>query len=322
MKCIDVSEFQGDINWEKVKNDGIECVVIRAGYGKGNPDGKFTANITGAIKAGLNIGIYWFSYAYTVEMAKKEADYVHELIQPYRININMPVFFDWEYDSMNYANKNDVNPDAYLITEMTKAFCERIEELGYYGGYYLNQDYAKNYYNEDDLTNYKRWFAKWVKTKQKDCYLWQNSEEGSVDGIKGNVDTDILNGELLPFDIKPEKEDSVEEAPIEPEVKPETVPAPQTMESDSNLGYTIGEVYTVNVRSALNVRTGAGTIYPLVGYANLTSDGKLHAYSSGALKNGTRVTCLEVKKISDKEIWIKIPSGWICAVSGDKRYVV
>lgn len=86
--------------------------------------------------------------------------------------------------------------------------------------------------------------------------------------------------------------------------------------------YEVGKVYTVNVKTALNVRKGAGTSFGLVGYANLTADGKKHAYSTGALKNGTRVTCLEVKVISENNVWIRIPSGWISAVDGDSKRVI
>jgi hypothetical protein len=84
--------------------------------------------------------------------------------------------------------------------------------------------------------------------------------------------------------------------------------------------YKVGAVYTIKVATALNVRkTPNGA---LVGYAGLTADGKKHAYSTGALKNGTRVTCLEIKVISEKNVWIRIPSGWISAIDGDKKRVI
>ena len=86
--------------------------------------------------------------------------------------------------------------------------------------------------------------------------------------------------------------------------------------------YEVGKVYTVNVKTALNVRKGAGKGYGLVGYAGLTEDGKKHAYPNGALKNGTRVTVVAVKEISPTDIWVKIPSGWICAVDGDRKFVI
>lgn len=86
--------------------------------------------------------------------------------------------------------------------------------------------------------------------------------------------------------------------------------------------YTVGKVYTISVRLALNVRKGAGTSYGLIGYNKLSADGKKHAYyPSGALRPGTRVTCLETRKIEDK-IWMRIPSGWICAIDGNKKFVI
>lgn len=303
MKAIDVSEFQGKINWNKVKDSGIEAVVIRAGYGRGNVDDGFYANITGAIAAGLHIGIYWFSYAYNENMARNEADYVNDILKGYKQDIDLPVFHDWEYDSMDYAKENGVYPNRNLITAMTKAFCERIEELGYTAGYYLNIDYSRKHYDESRLTQYKKWFADidGNASPADECYLWQYSFDGVIDGINGDVDTDILFGELCPVTPKPAPE-----------------PTPEPVHDNY---YKVDEVYTVNVRTALNVRTGPGTDYPMVGYNNLTPDGKAHAYDNGALMPGTRVTCLEVRDKGD-EVWIRIPSGWICAKCGDSRYVV
>lgn len=214
MKFIDVSNYQGIIDWEKVKNSGIKGVIIRAGWGRGNVDPRFRQYAEGAIKAGLNVGIYWFSYAYTVQMAKQEAIYCHATIADFKAKINMPVFFDWEYDSMRWAEKNGHKPDRALITAMTKEFCRMIEECGYTGGYYLNQDYARNYVNEAELRKYKRWFAKYTATEQKDCYLWQYSSKGKVDGISGNVDLDRLWIDEHAFEVpdpKPKEEAKDEE---------------------------------------------------------------------------------------------------------------
>lgn len=306
MNCIDVSEFQGVIDWNKVKNDGIEGVIIRAGYGKGNVDDRFYDYIKGAINAGLHIGIYWFSYAYNDDMAAREAQYCDELISEYKSAIDMPVFFDWEYDSMNYATKNGVNPDKGLISTMTRAFCEAIEKLGYTAGYYLNMDYEKNFYNEEILSTYKRWYARYTKAEQKDCYLWQNSDKGSVDGIKGNVDTDVLWGELTPVVLETQDVPPADEKPQDKADSVEIQPI-----------FKVGNVYTVNVKSALNVRTGAGKGFDTVGYYNLTPDGRAHANAFGALLPNTRVTCIDVEKNDDGSIWVRIPSGWVCAVNTD-----
>lgn len=204
MKVLDVSVYQGDIDWKKVKADGVEGVIIRAGYGKGNIDQKFKKNIEGAIAVGLNIGAYWFSYAYTVSMARNEGTFFHSVIKKYKDKINLPVFFDWEYDSMNWAKKNGVTPDKALITEMNRAFCERMADFGYISGYYLNLDYSKNYIDEKKLKAYKRWFARYTVTEQKDCYLWQYTSKGRVAGISGNVDMNKLFGAVE--SVQPEKE--------------------------------------------------------------------------------------------------------------------
>ena len=97
-----------------------------------------------------------------------------------------------------------------------------------------------------------------------------------------------------------------------PEPTPAPTPAPAT-------GYTVGDVYTI-VASALNVRQGAGTNYPLVGYDNLTVDGKRHAYRTGALMHGTRVTCLDIK-LNGSDVWMQIPSGWCCAIYQGNTYI-
>lgn len=91
-------------------------------------------------------------------------------------------------------------------------------------------------------------------------------------------------------------------------------------ETQNRVVYESGKTYTVSVKTSLNVRTGAGTGNPKVGYKNLTADGKKHATSTGALLPGTRVTCLEVKQTGN-EVWMRIPSGWICADNNGTKYV-
>lgn len=317
MKIIDISEHNGKIDFSKVKNDGIEGVIIRAGYGKGNADKYFVRNINGVIKNKLHMGIYWFSYAYTKEMAKREARYCNDLIQTYKLNIDLPVFFDWEYDSMRYAKKNKAEVDKALIVAMTKAFCDEITELGYTAGYYTNHDYFNQFYKgASSLKKYKIWFADY-ENEYKDCYIQQTSASRVISGIDGKVDTDILRGEIY--------KESPSEAQGEPQKKepaPSANSTPKAKEKPkkSQEKYIIDDVYTV-VASALNVRKGPGMSYSLVGYAGLTDNAKEHAYRNGSLMRGTRVTCLEVKVLDADNIWIRIPSGWICAVRNGDVYV-
>ena len=189
MKIIDVSEHQGTIDWNAVKADGVEGVIIRAGYGRGNIDVQFSRNINAANVAGIkNIGVYWFSYAFNVDMAKNEADFVNAIIEPYKDELNLGVYFDWEYDSMNYAQKNGRNPNKEVITDMNEAFCNRIRDLGYIAGYYINWDYEHNHVDVSKLTEFRKWYAQYTSEEQTNCFIWQYSSKGRVNGISGNVD--------------------------------------------------------------------------------------------------------------------------------------
>lgn len=193
--CIDVSEHQGKINWSKVKKSGINRAIIRAGYGKGNIDAYWKANIEGAINAGIQyIGVYWFSYAYTNSMAQNEADYLINAIQPYKGRVNLGLYFDYEYDSARYAREHKVNVNRSHVTALHKAFCGRLKEKGYTAGFYYNYDYKRNYIDLSVLP-YLNWYALYdTSDKQTDCYLQQYSSKGKVKGISGNVDMNWLFG--------------------------------------------------------------------------------------------------------------------------------
>lgn len=195
MKVIDISEWQGNIDFKKVKAAGVNGVVIRAGYGKGNDDSNFKAYMEGAIAAGIEyIGVYWFSYAYNVALATQEAQFCNATVLPYKNKLNLGVYFDWEYDSMKYAKKLGIDCGKVLITDMAVAFCKKITELGYKAGYYLNYDYSKNYIDESKLKDYRRWYAWYNEDKPANTYLWQYTSSGKVNGISGNVDMDELLG--------------------------------------------------------------------------------------------------------------------------------
>lgn len=141
--------------------------------------------------------------------------------------------------------------------------------------------------------------------------------EGNKNKTVGNRSVKVNSKTIRGFITPPYSEESAESANTAPkEEKPADKPKNEVKQSD----YVVGETYTVNVRSALNVRKGAGKNFGLVGYARLTANAKKHATAGGALVNGTRVDCLEVQNVGN-ETWIRIPSGWICAKSGDAKYV-
>lgn len=198
MKIIDLSYHNGNVDFKKVKAAGVEGVILRAGYGQNTTDKKFKSYIKDAINAGLHIGVYWFSYAYTVEAAKKEADYCLSVIKKYKDNIDLPVFFDWEYDSMAYASRQGVKCGRDLITAMNKKFCEVIEKNGYIAGVYFNEDYKDKYIDLSKLKGYATWYARYTEVEQKKYDIWQYSSTGKVNGITGNVDMDKLyNTEII-----------------------------------------------------------------------------------------------------------------------------
>lgn len=186
---IDVSSWQGDIDWGVAKNN-IDFAIIRAGYGKNNIDNKAEQNVKGCENNGIPFGLYWFSYAYTVEMARKEAQYLLQFVKGH--TPLFPLYFDFEYDSVEYAKKQGVAITNKLLCDMATAFCEELEGAGYYAGIYANNDYVKRMFGEDIFKTYDLWYAHWdISEPGRSVNLWQNSSTGKINGISGNVDTNV-----------------------------------------------------------------------------------------------------------------------------------
>lgn len=205
MKGIDVSYFQGDINWEKVSKDGIEFVIPRIGYGKGTVDKKFMSYVKGALEAGVKVpGAYYFSYALTVDDATREGETAARLCREAGLPETTIIFFDLEYDSVRYAKDNGVNIDAKTCIAMTKAFCNAVKASGFKYGVYANADYYQNYYNSGKgiPEGASFWLAYWNGSPIYPCLFHQTSEKGKVSGIKGNVDLDTYLGVAFDEPIK------------------------------------------------------------------------------------------------------------------------
>lgn len=186
LRGIDVSEHQGKINWELVK-DNIDFVMLRAGYGRNNIDKQFIRNIQECNRLNIPVGIYWFSYAFSVEMAKREAQYVLEAIKNYKVDY--PISYDLEYDTLEYAEKNGVIIGKRLATDMINAFCSTIEQAGYKAMNYANPDFINNKFYNNEI-KYPLWLA-WYgidesKAKTYNPSIWQYSESGSLNGIGTN----------------------------------------------------------------------------------------------------------------------------------------
>ena len=141
---IDISKWNGEIDWKAIKKANIDFVIIRAGYGTGYVDPYFKINIENAIKNNLMIGIYWFSYSYTYQGAKLEAEKCYKTIRKYKDNITLPVFWDFEYDSVNHARKHGHSISKKLASGMADTFCTTIKNKGFRTGIYTNIDYPNN----------------------------------------------------------------------------------------------------------------------------------------------------------------------------------
>lgn len=185
---IDVSKWQGtDIDWEKVKKSGIEFVMIKAGEGT-EEEVNFRRNIDGALEAGLKCGVYWFANASTVEEAEAEARACLEAVSGECLEY--PVAYDFEYRTLK---DNAADGNRELITDMAAAFLERIMEAGYYPLLYSNADFLDNYFYADRLSKFDLWYARYSgkETSDRDCFIWQKSCTGHVDGISTYVDIDV-----------------------------------------------------------------------------------------------------------------------------------
>lgn len=192
LKGIDVSKWNGRIDWKKVKKAGIDFCIIRTGYSK-TVDYKFKYNIEEAIENGLQIGVYHFSYATTNAKAREEAEFCLELIKPYKKYITLGVWFDYEYDSVNYSRRYGVYPTKKSVTSLAKTFCSTVEKNGYSTGIYTNLDFSSNYFTKEVLDKYPAWIAVWGKMNYHGKYvMWQYTDSGRVDGIHGKVDMNIF----------------------------------------------------------------------------------------------------------------------------------
>lgn len=190
---IDVSQWQGTINWKKVKADGISFVFIRCSYTSLksfnlHTDPKFKANVTAAAAAGLKVGVYHYSGATSATEAKKEANYVLKVIKPYKSKITLPVMFDYEPGARVTANYKKTSKTTR--TKYATTFCNAAKAAGYTSGVYCSTSWFPDYFNISSLSSYSNWDAHWAtKNTYTGAYdFWQYSSKGKISGIGGSVD--------------------------------------------------------------------------------------------------------------------------------------
>ncbi len=194
---IDVSKWQGDINWTKVEAAGVEFAFIRLGNssasnGACNKDGMYTTNMTAAIKAGVQVGVYYYSQAITVDEAKKEAQFVLDNLGDYPLDL--PIVMDYEYYGGGRLSAD--TPDKSTKTQIVQAFCEVIESAGYTACVYASKDFLEHDVNAGNFEDkYQVWLAHWTTGGAATDYsgkyqYWQCADNASVSGISGDVDLD------------------------------------------------------------------------------------------------------------------------------------
>ena len=187
--CVDISEFQQGINFNKMKNDGIKAVIIRAGYGResSQKDSMFESHYKNAKSENMMIGVYWYSYADSVSDAEKEAKACLECIN--NKSLDMPIYYDLEDNSQTKLGKAK-------LTEIAERFCETIKKSNYRAGVYANLNWFNNYLDYDKLKGkYSIWLAQYNFSNELKCDIWQNSSSGHVNGYNGRLDTNVIYNE-------------------------------------------------------------------------------------------------------------------------------
>lgn len=177
---IDVSEWQGIIDWRSVRTD---FAILRAGYGRlsSQTDKCFRANYEGCGLNGIPCGAYWYSYAESADDARKEAEACLEVIKGRRFEY--PIYYDIEEQRTLDLGKTEVSA-------IIRTFLDTLEQAGYFAGLYMSLDVLNAYTDEEIRRKYAVWVADYT-TQRPDSYgMWQKSSTGRIDGIKGNVDLD------------------------------------------------------------------------------------------------------------------------------------
>ncbi len=194
---IDVSQHQGNIDWNRVKADGVEFAIIRAGYrgyetGVIHQDSKFLENIRGAQEVGIDIGVYFYSQAINEVEAQEEADFVLGLLSENEITPVYPVVFDWEFvGDEDPARTDNLSPE--LMNKCCVTFCNAIKNAGYTPMYYTVVKDALFKYDLTELAEYDMWLAEYCRATEfiYDFKMWQYSCSGVIDGIDALVDLNL-----------------------------------------------------------------------------------------------------------------------------------
>ena len=227
---VDVSSYQREVDWEKVKEAGVEFAMLRAafrGYGQAGvmkEDSTVRQNYERATAAGLKVGVYFFSQATNVEEAREEAAFLLDIIGDWELS--MPVAYDWECLADDYRT---VGVDSRTVTDCAIAFCQEIEKAGFDAMVYFNPSQSRTEMYLAELVDYGFWLAMYSEdmTYEYKVDMWQYTNQGSVPGIRGKADINLY----FPYEGQWVTEEEPEEE-TEEESGEETDDAEETDEED------------------------------------------------------------------------------------------
>lgn len=197
---IDISTHNGKLDFSKLKKAGVEFLMIRAGYGAGHIDTQAEINCKNAEQYGIPYGLYWFSYALTADQAATEAEACLKFAKDKRVEL--PIAFDYEYDSEKHGNAAGLPPSPDLMRSMAEAFLTRVEAAGYYAILYSNVDYIKRAFFPL-LTRWALWLADWRQGTMPthpagyNWKIWQTYDRSLLPGVSGSFDYNIMPDDLL-----------------------------------------------------------------------------------------------------------------------------
>ncbi|MGI5896958.1 MAG: GH25 family lysozyme [Oscillospiraceae bacterium] len=307
---IDVSKWQGEIDWPRVAASGTAFAMVRASYGRDSEDPRFKANISGAVASGLPCGAYHYCYAMSVEEAKTEAEFFLRTVKGQRLEY--PLALDLEDASLAPLGRE-------MLTAIANAFLQVVEEAGYYAMLYANRNWLSNYLDAEVLGRYDLWLANWTEnpTYPGSYGMWQYSSQGRIDGVSGNVDRDVAYKDY-PQIIKEYGLNHLEEAETpEPPSPPEEEHVYIVQPGDTLSGIAEQFGTTAEVLAQLNGIQNPNLIY--VGQRIVLPSGEEtpQVFRPG---DSVKIKQSAVRYATGQTIpdWVKVRTDTILQVSGDK----
>lgn len=187
---LDISKWQGNVDYTKLKNKGVDFVMLKVGgqtkiNGEFNLDPKFHDNIKGALENDIKVGVYFYSYATSEKEARQQADWIIEILKDYKVE--MPIAFDWE----NWHQYTKFHLSFHTLNNIASSFINRVEEKGYKGILYSSKNYLENIWYQDEYTTWLAYYNDNFNNYQS-YYMWQMCNDGKIDGINGYVDINIM----------------------------------------------------------------------------------------------------------------------------------